>query len=451
MSQGHTIPLLYLARLLSQRGITVTIITTPANYSSIGDTLQNDTISIVALPFPQNIPGVPPGVEITDKLPSMSSFIQFVNAMKLIQPQFEAALQDLKYVSCIISDGFLPWTQESAAKLGIPRLVFYGTNNFSMTMCNIMAQERPHALVSSEDETFSVPNFPKFKLTVNDFEPPFSELEPKGPTLDFILEQQISMSKSHGLVVNSFYELEPSLTDYWNQNFGPKAWCIGPLCLAKPPTSQNLQKPTWIQWLDIKLAAEEPVLYVSFGTQAEATEEQLREIAIGLEQAEVSFLWALKSKQLGFLDGFEERVKGRGMVVKEWVDQMDILQHESICGFLSHCGWNSMSESICAGVPVLALPLMAEQPLNARMVVEDIGAGLRLWPRNMSVRGLVRSEEVSKKVKILLQEEEGKVVTMTVKEVREAAYHAMTHEGSSWSTLNLLIEDICGKAVDLPA
>lgn len=58
-----------------------------------------------------------------------------------------------------------------------------------------------------------VPDFPQFKLTVNDFNPPFSELEPR--VKSNFLEQHTSMSKSHDLVVNSFYELEASFNDYW--------------------------------------------------------------------------------------------------------------------------------------------------------------------------------------------------------------------------------------------
>ncbi|KAL4559704.1 hypothetical protein LXL04_031848 [Taraxacum kok-saghyz] len=448
MSEGHTIPLLYLSRILSDRHISVTIITTsPANYSAIRATLKNDSISVIDIPFPDNIVGVPPGVEVIDKLPSMSSFISFVEATEKLQPRFEEVVRSLPSVNCIISDGFLMWTQDSADKLGIPRLVFYGINNFSMTLCNLMTQFKPHAAVSSDDEPFPVPNFPRLKLTVNDFEPPFSELDPKGPALEFIVRQQETMAKSHGMVVNSFYELEPEFVDYWNKNYPPKAWCVGPLCLAKAPPAPKkfLEKPTWVKWLDGKLTANEPVLYVSFGSQAEASPEQVREVAVGLKRSNVSFMWVIKSKMLPLIgEGFEERVKGRGKVVAEWVDQVEILNHEIVHGFLSHCGWNSMLESICAGVAVVAMPMMAEQHLNARMVVEEIGMGLRVWPRGMVARGVVGAEEVEKVVVELMEGEEGRRVRKRVKEVKEMTYDAMKEGGSSWRTLDSLIDHVCG-------
>ncbi|KAJ0795149.1 putative scopoletin glucosyltransferase [Helianthus annuus] len=454
MAHGHTTPLLYLSRILSDRGITVTVITTPANYSSVKSTLKNNSISVIDLPFAENIPGVPPGVEITDNLPCMSSFVKFIQATKQLQPGFEQVVRTLPSVTCIISDGFLIWTQDSADKLGIPRLIFYGTNIFSMTMCNIVAQFKPHA--GTGNKVFPVPGFGRFKLTADDFDPPFNEPNPKGPALEFLISQQKAMARSHGMVVNSFYELEHEFNEYWNRNYGPKAWLVGPFCVAKVPAAVpmsggapiTVEKPTWIQWLDKKLIANEPVLYVSFGTQAEASTEQLREVAIGLEQSDKSFMWVVKPKQLQFIGpGFKERVKGRGIVVAEWVDQMEILKHEIVFGFLSHCGWNSMLESMCASVAVLAMPLMAEQHLNARIVVEEIGMGLRLWPRGRVARGVVGAEEVAKMVVELMEGEGGKRVRKRVKEVGESAYGAMKEGGSSSTMLDSLIDHVCGARV----
>ncbi|KAL3512894.1 hypothetical protein ACH5RR_025611 [Cinchona calisaya] len=446
MAQGHTIPLLYLARLLWQRNVPVTLFTTPANSPSVRATLRDTTISIVELPFPANIHGIPPGVENTDKLPYMLSFPDFANATKLMQPQFEKALEDLNpVVGCIISDAFLGWTQESAAKLGIPRIGFYGMSSFATTMYVILGQERPHALTTSLDEPFSIPNFPKLSLTRNDFDPPFNDLEPKGPWVEFMIEQNIAMAKSYGMIVNNFYELEPAYTDFWNRGIGPKAWCIGPLCAAKQRVllAEEFEKPQWRLWLDEKLEKGEQVLYVAFGTQAEVSDEQLLEVAKGLEQSKANFLWVTKSsKGVEILEGFEDRVKNRGIIVREWVDQMEILRHKSIKGFLSHCGWNSVTESICAGVPILAMPFMAEQHLNARLVVEELGIGLRIMPINGSMRGFVKSDEVEKRVRELMEGNKGDEIRKKIKKVAEAACGAIRQGGSSWKSIDLLIHDV---------
>ncbi|RVW46545.1 UDP-glycosyltransferase 90A1 [Vitis vinifera] len=133
------------------------------------------------------------------------------------------------------------------------------------------------------------------------------------------------------------------------------------------------------------------------------------------------------------------------MVVREWVDQREILSHEAVQGFLSHCGWNSVLESICAAVPILAWPMMAEQPLNATLVVEQIKVGLRVETTDGSVRGFVKKEQLEKMVRELMEGEKGEELRKEVKKFVEAARTAMEEGGSSWQMLNLLIDETCKK------
>lgn len=158
----------------------------------------------------------------------------------------------------------------------------------------------------------------------------------------------------------------------------------------------------------------------------------------------MNFLWVVRKKESELGEGFEERVKETGIVVREWVDQKEILMHQSVQGFLSHCGWNSVLESICAGVPILAWPMMAEQPLNARMVVEEIKVGLRVETCDGTVKGLVKWEGLMKMVRELMEGEMGKEVRIKVEELAELAKMAMEENtGSSWRTLDMLINEFC--------
>ncbi|KAK1427621.1 hypothetical protein QVD17_16312 [Tagetes erecta] len=436
MSQGHTIPILHLSRMLSDRHVSVTVITNSATKSAL---FKNNFISVINIPFPD-----PPALQTNDELPCMASFINYIKSTKQLQPEFEQLVRSLTPVTCIISDGFLIWTQDSADKLGIPRLVFSGMNMFSSTMFNIMDNINQHGEVRSINDPFPVPGFPRIKLTASHLEIGFKDDDPISEGSDFVLRYQEATDRSYGMVVNSFYELEHEFNDYWNQNFVPKAWLVGPFCVAQPHAPM-VEKPSWVHWLDKKLEAKEPVLYVSFGTQAEASEKELLEVADGLEMSNISFMWVVKPKELTFISvGFRERVKGRGLLVGEWVDQVEILNHEAVCGFLSHCGWNSVLESLCAGVGILAMPLVAEQHLNAVMLVDEIGVGLRLWPRNMTTRGVVDAKEVAKMVVELMEGDSGKRVKKKVKEVKESAHCAMKEGGSSWRSLEMLIDNVCG-------
>ncbi|KAL5582536.1 hypothetical protein UlMin_014978 [Ulmus minor] len=439
MSKGHTIPLLHLARLLLNRRLAVTIFTTQSNRPFIADSLSDTSPAIIDLPFPESIAGIPAGIESTDKLPSMSLFFSFAEATELIQPHFERALETLlPPVSFIVSDAFLWWTQESASKFGIPRLVFYGMPIYPGVLIRCLFRDNLLSGVQSNNELITITRFPWIKICIDDLGPEF--LNPRGS--EFITKTSEATLRSFAMIVNGFYEFEPLFVDYFNQEYFPKAWCIGPLCLADEKSKdRKLQWP--VQWLDQKLEEEKSVLYIAFGSQAEISSEQLGEIAKGLEESEVNFLWVLRNKEAELPDGFEERVKDRGIVVKDWVDQREILEHESVEGFLSHCGWNSVMEGVCAGVPILAWPMMAEQYLNARMVAEEIKVGLRVETCDGLVRGFVKWDGLKKMVKELMEGDLGKEVRKKVKEVAEMAKMAMEEgRGSSWRTLEELIAEI---------
>ncbi|KAE9445154.1 hypothetical protein C3L33_22948, partial [Rhododendron williamsianum] len=179
---------------------------------------------------------------------------------------------------------------------------------------------------------------------------------------------------------------------------------------------------------------------------------QLKEIAIGLERSGQRFLWvvrapptearvllALPVPDLDSLlpDGFLDRTKERGLVVQSWAPQVAVLQHDSVGGFVTHCGWNSALEAVCAGVPMVAWPLYAEQRLNRVLLVKEMK--LALW-MNESESGFVTAEEVEKRVTELMDSEEGKAVRDRVKAASEGAREAMSEGGSSRVALAKLVE-----------
>nr|WIW42752.1 UDP-glycosyltransferase [Nicotiana tabacum] len=278
---------------------------------------------------------------------------------------------------------FLGWTLDSANKFGIPRLSYHTISPFATCMGRSSSSLLRTEL--SDNERFTDPDISWIKITRNDFDSPLREREQKGPFFQFVMESIIATSKSYGVLFNSFYELECISVDYFNIRCSPRAWCIGPSCeQQKAHLVKCLEKPYShiMKWLDGMLQQRKPVLYVAFGTQAQISPEQFKEIKIGLEKSQFNFLWVVRRNTIADDNGigfeFEDRVKNKGLVVTEWVDQREILSHESVQGFLSHCGWNSIIESICAKVPILAWHMMAEQHLNARLVVEEIKIGIRV-------------------------------------------------------------------------
>ncbi|KAJ6421715.1 hypothetical protein OIU84_028992 [Salix udensis] len=68
----------------------------------------------------------------------------------------------------------------------------------------------------------------------------------------------------------------------------------------------------------------------------------------------------------------------QGLLVRNWAPQLEILSHQSTGAFLSHCGWNSVLESLSQGVPIIAWPLAGEQAYNSKMLVEEMGVSVEL-------------------------------------------------------------------------
>ena len=119
-------------------------------------------------------------------------------------------------------------------------------------------------------------------------------------------------------------------------------------------------------------------MYVAFGSEAKLTSAQLQAVALGLEAFGMPFLWAYRAPvdsdardgAAGLPEGFKERVNGWGLVCRGWVPQVRLLAHGSVGGFVMHSGWGSVTEGLARGVRLALLPLVFDQGLIARHLVE---------------------------------------------------------------------------------
>ncbi|KAJ3694793.1 hypothetical protein LUZ60_000170 [Juncus effusus] len=447
MPKGHTIPLLHLSHLLLQRRLVchITFFTTSQNaqffqsFLSI-NTLDQD-ISIVMLPFPENLP------QSIDLLTSISQFISFVKSFKILQPHLEKSIHSLPLpVDFIISDPFYTWISESAKRINIPLVSFDGMGCFSHTIKSIIQTQKPNKHLKNEDlSPFSMPNFTHIELTMADLPDSLNTANPSGPMHEFDKEIVKAISESDGIIFNSFYELEERYCDYWDACIGPKSWCVGPFCLARP-NHYETDQPAWIKWLDSKLETQTPVLYISFGTLVAVSKSQINELAAALENSNVNFLWAMKEKELDMRVNFSEKLNQNGMIVKEWVDQLQILKHKSVKGFMSHCGWNSITEGISCGVPFIAWPMMAEQHMNSKLIVDELKIGIRVRAHDGTRDGLVVREDIEMAIEELIKDgEKRRGISKNVKRLMDQARGAIMEEGSSWKSLELMTSKFSSK------
>ena len=201
-------------------------------------------------------------------------------------------------------------------------------------------------------------------------------------------------------------------------------------------------------WLDSQPSKN--VVFLCFGGAGSFSVEQLKEIAIGLERSGHRFLWVVRIQNSNsrnsncvdvsdvFPEGFLERTKERGMVIVEgWAPQVEVLSHEAVGGFVTHCGWNSVLEAVCAGVPMVAWPLYAEQKMNRVVLVEEIKVALTV---KESEGGFVSAEELEERVKELMDSQTGRAVRERVMAMRDSAKAALGENGTSRLALAKLVE-----------
>ncbi|CAH9146846.1 unnamed protein product [Cuscuta epithymum] len=228
-------------------------------------------------------------------------------------------------------------------------------------------------------------------------------------------------------------------------------WGIGPL---NPVVTQSYvrddstNRHNSLDWLD-KMPPKSAI-FVSFGTLTMFSDEQLNELAIGLEQSGQRFIWVVKdvlrgaNSKISVPEGYEERVRGRGLILRDWVPQLEILEHPSTGGFLSHCGWNSCMESICRGVPLATWPIQYDQARNAILVTDilKIGIAIKDWARRDD---LISSVTICNVVRRLIAFEEGVVLREKAAELGRAVKQAAMPEGVSRMEMDNFIAHITRK------
>ncbi|GLJ07728.1 hypothetical protein SUGI_0073280 [Cryptomeria japonica] len=390
MAQGHFIPFLSLANALISRGLTVSFLTTTANVSKLQSQVVGSSIRFVPLSLPP-IHGLPPSCESTDTLSLIGSQLLFVSTHKLSQP-FEEWLEQImaepsQKPACIISDVFLPWTAQSASKFGISRVVFHTTGAMGASLLQYLFTNPVSDIISERqvieirDHCINV-NLRRSQL------PPMLRSE-LSVLLISVNPGDVSIQQAYGsakescdaTLVNTFGELEAEYVQYLEESSGKPVWSIAhPLHRSEHGVDNE---SACIRWLDTQ--KQNSVLYVSFGSQAFLSEDQTKALARGIAASKQHFIWTIKDpvgsniNSCNFLpEDFIEETKDRGMVIHGWVPQLLILSHPATAFFMTHCGWNSILESISAGVPMVVWPMAFDQFINAKLVTEQLGLGLQI-------------------------------------------------------------------------
>ncbi|KAL6211819.1 hypothetical protein ACLB2K_017042 [Fragaria x ananassa] len=455
MARGHLIPLTRIAKLFSShRGVKSTIITTALTAPFITKATQRSkNIELILIKFPTAEVGLPQQCESADMITTPEMEGKFFTAIRKLEPQLEQIL-DQHRPHCLVADLFFPWATDVAAKFGIPRLYFHATGLFSMCAAMSVVIHKPHKNLLTETESFVIPGLPdEVKMTRNQIADAF-KLDDEAEMSKFWITALECEKRSYGAIFNTFYELEPDYADHYKKVYGMKTWHIGPVSLAdKEAEDMAIAEPhRCLKWLDSK--KPDSVVYVCFGSQTSFADCQLLEISAGLEASGQDFIWVVKKQKKEIEEwlpeGFEKRMQGKGLIIRDWAPQVLILQHKAVGAFLSHCGWNSILEAVSAGIPMITWPVSADNFFIEKLVTQilhvGVGLGVEKWvsfvDESLKSEASVKREAIEKAITRIMEGNEAENIRDRVKALKEMASRAVEEGGSSFTDLTALIEEL---------
>ncbi|KAL4558576.1 hypothetical protein LXL04_036777 [Taraxacum kok-saghyz] len=372
-ARGHLNPLMSLCDLLSSRSDSTTIFTvvvTEEWLGLIGSDPKPDNVRFATIP---NV--------IPSEHGRGSDMVGFFTAVQTkIEAPFEQVLDRLDLpVKLIIGDAFLSWVLDVGERRNIPVAAYWAMSASMFTMwyhVDLLEQHRHIFVDLSERGEELIDYIPGLSPTkVADLSPVTREQLRLSPNLTS------TMNRAQSLILPTIYELEHEAVDALRSKSPSPIYTFGPN--IRHHRSLQSHESKYMTWLDSK--PPNSVLYICLGSFLSVSPSQMDEIAAGLNQSGVNFLWVAKGK-------LKEKFGDEGLVV-DWCDQIRVLTHSSVGGFWSHCGWNSVKESVYSGVPMLTFPIFADQPLNSKVVVDD-------WRNGWKMRKEVRTDELVKRGEI---------------------------------------------------
>nr|QCI56003.1 UDP-glucosyltransferase [Iris sanguinea] len=459
---GHLIPMVDVARLFASRGVESTVLVTPANAALIQRTIDSSSSSLsghpcirtLLYPFPSAEAGLAPGVENLASVPSTDTY-----KIDAATPHARPALENLLRThrpDAVVADVHFGWTASVARDLGIPKLIFHAIGLLPVCAMDSIYKFKPHLNVCDDTETFPIPGLPHPILMARPELPEFF-LRDVEELSTFVREMREAEASAMGVIVNSFSGIENAYAGHLYKTKRLRSWFVGPVALAANNSKQEQavrgseleegsnSRPI-TAWLDTKPTGS--VVYVCFGSWCHFSDEQIREMASGLENCGHPFLWVVREDVSKELDP-EPLSEKLGMVVKGWVPQVAILSHPAVGVFVTHCGWNSLLEGLTAGLPMVTWPQSTEQFINEKLVVDVLRIGVKNWDGFRTTveedNVTVKAEDIAAAVGKIMGSaggEEAEGMRKRAKEYGEMARAAVEVGGSSYNGLSSLIDEI---------
>ncbi|KAG5589082.1 hypothetical protein H5410_039596 [Solanum commersonii] len=416
--QGHINPMLQFSKRLQSKRVKITIATTKYFLKTMQE-----------LPTSVSIEAISDGYD-DGGFHQAGTFVAYITRFKEVgSDTLSHLIQKLANsgcpVNCIVYDPFLPWAVEVAKNFGLISAAFF-TQNCAVDNIYYHVHKGVIKLPPTQnDEEILIPGF---SSSIDASMYLLLLLVPAERIIEMLGNQFSNLDKVDWVLINSFYELEKEVIDYMSKIYPIKT--IGPtipsmyldkrlhedkeygLSVFKPMTNECLN---WLNHQPIN-----SVVYVSFGSITNLEAEQMEELAWGLKNSNNNFLWVVRSTEESKLpkNFLEELTIEKGLVVS-WCPQLQ--------NVFSTTGWNS-TEAICLGVPMVTMPQWSDQPTNAKLVKDVWEMGVKA---KQDEKGIVRREVIEECIKLVMEEEKGKLIRENAKKWKEMARNAVDEGGSS--------------------
>ncbi|KAF6139938.1 hypothetical protein GIB67_035086 [Kingdonia uniflora] len=395
-AQGHMNPLLQFGKLLTTKGIKVTLATTIFLSKSIHIKPSDVSIETISDGSDETSGSFDKGY--LERFKEVGS-----RTLKDLIKNHESSCNP---VSCLVYDSICPWVLDVAKELGLIGASFFTQ---STSVSSIYYHAYQGVLKAPVNQpTICIPGLPP--LNPPDMPSSLYALSHLSSlTLDLLMSQFSNFEIADYVLFNTFDKLEAEVVS-WMTNQWPHIKTIGPLTPTMYLDKQikfdkdhpiNLFKPSespYLEWLNAK---------------------KLRE-----------------TEELKLPIDFVKETSDKGLVVK-WCSQMEVLAHEAIGCFVTHCGWNSVLEGLSFEVPLVAMPKMWDQPTNAKFVADVWGVGIRTKAND---KGIVGREELLFCIREVTEGERRKVIKRNISTWMTSAKDATDIAGSSYVNIENFVK-----------
>ncbi|KAJ6940415.1 UDP-rhamnose:rhamnosyltransferase 1 [Populus alba x Populus x berolinensis] len=232
-----------------------------------------------------------------------------------------------------------------------------------------------------------------------------------------------TVSGCQAIAVRSCIEFEGEYMDVYQKIMSKQVIPIG-LLPPEKPEKREITDGTWktiFEWLDNQ--EHESVVFVGFGSECQLTKDQVYEIAYGLELSKLPYLWALRKPKWAATE-FNNKTSEKGIVSIGWAPQLELLSHPSIGGSLFHSGWGSVIETLQYGLCLIVLPFIADQGLNARLLVEK-GLAVEV---DRKEDGSFTRHDIAKSLRLAMASEEGSQLKTRTKDAAPIFQNRKLHQ-----------------------